>query len=109
MLSNKKRLFAYKFDGYWKDVGTVQSLWQSNMDLLDPKCELNIFDPTFKIFSNEVTVEKGVKVSKSVILPGSKVKSGVKVEYAIIGDLVIKITLNYLIIKEIRYENIKIS
>ena len=44
MLSNKKRLFAYKFDGYWKDVGTVQSLWQSNMDLLDPDCSLNLFD-----------------------------------------------------------------
>ncbi len=53
MLSNKKRLFAYPFEGYWKDVGTVDSLWEANMDLLDNKCTLDIYDSRFKIFSED--------------------------------------------------------
>lgn len=51
LLGAGKRLFAYPFQGYWKDVGTVQSLWEANMDLLDPKCELQLFASNFKIFS----------------------------------------------------------
>ena len=37
MLNDNKKLYAYEFDGYWKDVGTVESLWQANMDLLNDK------------------------------------------------------------------------
>lgn len=44
MLKLNKKLYAYPFNGYWKDVGTVQSLWEANMDLLDENCELNLFD-----------------------------------------------------------------
>lgn len=51
MLNNNNRLFAYPFKGYWKDVGTVQSLWEANMDLLNPDCELHLFSPEFKIYS----------------------------------------------------------
>lgn len=42
MLDENKKLFAYPFNGYWKDVGTVKSLWEANMDLLDDECELNL-------------------------------------------------------------------
>ncbi len=51
LLTENKRLFAYPFKGYWKDVGTVQSLWEANMDLLDEKCELNLFDYDWRIYS----------------------------------------------------------
>ncbi|MGJ7920325.1 glucose-1-phosphate adenylyltransferase [Neobacillus sp. LXY-4] len=51
MLEEQKKLFAYPFKGYWKDVGTVRSLWEANMDLLDEKCELNLFDPSWRIYS----------------------------------------------------------
>ncbi|MBS4191809.1 glucose-1-phosphate adenylyltransferase [Bacillus sp. FJAT-49705] len=51
LLEEKKHLFAYPFKGYWKDVGTVKSLWEANMDLLDEKCELNLFDYEWRIYS----------------------------------------------------------
>ena len=51
LLREKKNLFAYPFRGYWKDVGTVESLWEANMDLLKEDCELNLFDYSWKIYS----------------------------------------------------------
>ncbi|UII55320.1 glucose-1-phosphate adenylyltransferase [Cytobacillus spongiae] len=51
LLEENKKLFAYPFSGYWKDVGTVKSLWEANMDLLDEKCELNLFDYSWRIYS----------------------------------------------------------
>lgn len=53
MLNDGKRLFAYAFKGYWKDVGTINSLWESNMDLLNENNDLNLFDPTWKIYSED--------------------------------------------------------
>ncbi len=51
MLSGGERLFAYRFDGYWKDVGTIQSLWESNMDLLGDNPALDLHDRNSRIFS----------------------------------------------------------
>ncbi|RSK28291.1 glucose-1-phosphate adenylyltransferase [Bacillus sp. HMF5848] len=51
LLEEKKKLMAYPFSGYWKDVGTVKSLWEANMDLLDDKNDLNIFDHSWRIYS----------------------------------------------------------
>lgn len=50
MLGNGEMIFAYRFKGYWKDVGTIQSLWDANMELLEHS-ELNLHDPAWKIFS----------------------------------------------------------
>ena len=47
MINDDKRLFAYEFSGYWKDVGTIDSLWEANMDLLDPKNTLNLNDSSW--------------------------------------------------------------
>lgn len=44
MLDAGERMFAYPFEGYWKDVGTIDSLWEANMDLLDPKVTLDLKD-----------------------------------------------------------------
>ena len=54
MLDGGKRLFAYKFKGYWKDVGTVDSLWEANMDLLGKNNELDLNDPNWKIYTEDV-------------------------------------------------------
>lgn len=54
MLQEHKRLFAYKFKGYWKDVGTVDSLWEANMDLLNKNNELDLNDPDWKIYTEDV-------------------------------------------------------
>lgn len=51
MLQEKKRLFAFPFQGYWKDVGTIESLWDAHMDLLDDRPVLNLFDYEWRIYS----------------------------------------------------------
>ncbi|WP_374722283.1 glucose-1-phosphate adenylyltransferase [Peribacillus tepidiphilus] len=51
LLKARKNVMAYPFSGYWKDVGTVKSLWEANMDLLDENCKLNLFDHNWRIYS----------------------------------------------------------
>lgn len=51
MLDSGERMFAYEFEGYWKDVGTINSLWESNMDLLNPNTGLDLNDEKWKIYS----------------------------------------------------------
>lgn len=53
-LNDKKKLVAYRFKGYWKDVGTVDSLWEANMDLLKMNSELDMGDPSWKIYTEDV-------------------------------------------------------
>lgn len=55
MLDDGRNLYAYRFQGYWKDVGTIDSLWEANMDLLDADCELNLNDSSWKIYTEDVT------------------------------------------------------
>ncbi len=55
LLNDKKSLYAYKFKGYWKDVGTIDSLWEANMDLLNHRNELDLNDPTWKIYTEDST------------------------------------------------------
>ena len=51
MLSQQEKLFAYNFEGYWKDVGTIDSLWEANMDLLNPAVPFDVWDNSWKIYS----------------------------------------------------------
>ncbi|MDL2254198.1 glucose-1-phosphate adenylyltransferase [Ruminococcaceae bacterium OttesenSCG-928-I18] len=51
ILAAKQKVYAYAFEGYWKDVGTIDSLWEANMDLLDPRVPLDVWDPDWKIYS----------------------------------------------------------
>ena len=53
LLNDDKRLYAYRYKGYWKDVGTIDSLWEANMDLLDKNNELDLNDPTWKIYTED--------------------------------------------------------
>ena len=55
LIDGGKTVFAYKFEGYWKDVGTIDSLWEANMDLLSPDNALDLSDPTWKIYTEDVT------------------------------------------------------
>ena len=54
LLAQDKRLYAWQFDGYWKDVGTIDSLWEANMDLLDKKSGLDLDDPNWKIYTSDM-------------------------------------------------------
>lgn len=117
------KLVAYRFDGYWKDVGTIDSLWEANMDLINPNIPIDLYDPAWKIYSRNpvmppqnigknakiqnsmvtegcnidgtvdfsmisdgVTIEKGAKVTDSILMPGAVVKAGAVVEYSIVGE-----------------------
>ena len=51
MLNNGEKMFAYPFAGYWKDVGTVDSLWEANMELLDEEAAVKLRDPEWKIYA----------------------------------------------------------
>jgi len=66
-LNSDKRLFAYRFKGYWKDVGTIDSLWEANMDLLYRSAELNLADPSWKIYTEDMTVPAQVFGSKAKV------------------------------------------
>ena len=99
LLGDEKRLFAYRFKGYWKDVGTIDSLWEANMDLLSPDNELDLSDLTWKIYTEDVTalpqyigteariqnayITQGCviegEVNNYVIFTGAKVRPGAKV------------------------------
>ena len=75
MHGNGEKMFAYKFDGYWKDVGTIDSLWEANLDLLNPKVDLDLSDDSWKIYSrNPVApphfVAKTAKVENSMVGEG---------------------------------------
>ena len=78
MLQAKQRLFSYAFEGYWKDVGTIDSLWEANMDLLDPNEPFDMWDPDWKIYSRTAGrpphyVGRHAHVENSVITEGCMV------------------------------------
>ena len=99
LLNDSKSLYAYKFKGYWKDVGTIDSLWEANMDLINHGNELDLNDPTWKIYTEDVTtlphyigadahinrafITQGCvidgDISNSVLFTGVKVGKGAKI------------------------------
>lgn len=104
MLNDGKRLFAWSFSGYWKDVGTIDSLWEANMDLLNKNNELDLNDPDWKIYTQDSaarphTICDHGSVSRAFINQGcvidGKVKNSVlftnvKVEKdAVVNDAVV--------------------
>ena len=56
LLADHKRLFAWRFEGYWKDVGTIDSLWEANMDLIYKSSELDLHDSQWKIYTEDKNV-----------------------------------------------------
>ncbi len=78
LLKEEKKLISHRFSGYWKDVGTIKSLWESNMDILDHPDELNFRDETWRIYSRNPVkpahyVSAGAKVSRSAMTDGCRI------------------------------------
>lgn len=104
MLADNKKMYAYKFSGYWRDVGTIQAFYESNMNLTELIPDFNLFDPNWKIYSpNPIYpahyigdtghVEKSIiaegcmiygTVRRSVIFPGVTINAGTVIEDSII-------------------------
>lgn len=104
ILNNGEKIVAYRFDGYWKDVGTISSLWEANMDLIGDDPILNLRDSQFRIYSKNQArapqfVGEGAKIVNSMISEGcnicgtvinSIISGGVTIEEgAIVKDSII--------------------
>ena len=123
MLGDGRKMMVYRFDGYWKDVGTIESLWDANLDLLNPKIDLNLSDPDWKIYSGTqglppqyvgdsanienslVTVgcDIGGKLDFSILFENVTVEEGAVVDYSLImpGSVIKKgAVVRYAIIAE---------
>ena len=123
MLADGQKMMAFRFSGYWKDVGTIDSLWDANLDLLNPKIDLDLSDPTWKIYcstvglppqyiSDTAEVENSLvtvgcevygKLDFSILFSNVKVEEGATVEYSLImpGAVIKKgATVRYAIVAE---------
>ena len=85
---NQKRLFAYEFNGYWKDVGTLGSYWEANMELIDLIPEFNLYEEYWKIYTKSDSIEpqyiaSEAHVERSIIGEGAEVYGDV--ENSVIG------------------------
>lgn len=111
MLSDGQNMYAYPFEGYWRDVGTIDSLWESNLDLLNPKINIDLSDQSWRIYSrnpafpphyvsDSANIENSLisegcnvygTVDFSVLFPGVTVEEGAVIRDSIImPDTVIK-------------------
>ena len=89
-----ERLFAYHFDGYWKDVGTIDSLWEANLDLLRPSVDLDLSDNEWKIYSKSPAspphfVSSTAKVENSMMAEGCCIDG--EIDYSVLfADVVVE-------------------
>lgn len=128
LLRDKMRLYAYPFEGYWKDVGTIESFWEAHMDLLKPNNTLKIFDKSWKIYTRQgiypplyiggeakivnCLIEKGCEIEgeivNSVIFPGATIGKKTKIYNSVIMSNT-TIEDNVIINKAIIDENVLIE
>lgn len=83
MLGENRKLMAYPFKGYWKDVGTIESLWEANMDLINEDIDFDIYDKNWKIYSQAPNkpgqvIGENAKIKNSLITEGCVVKGEVE-------------------------------
>ena len=88
LLKEKKRLYAYEFSGYWKDVGTIESYYEAQMDLLKENPQFDVFEKEMKVFSNSNVypphfIGADAKVDNSLVCNGCIIEG--KVNHSIIG------------------------
>ena len=86
MLKDGQKLFAYNFSGYWKDVGTISSLWEANMDVLNESSGINLDDSAWKIYARN-TAEPPHHVGKDAIVKNSLITEGCKINGTVINSV----------------------
>ena len=111
MLNSGEKLFAYPFDGYWKDVGTVDNLWEANMDLLNPTIPLNLSDPLWRIYCRHSLttphfISENADIKNSIITEGCDINASVN-NSVLFSDVVAEkdASINYSVIMR----NVKIA
>lgn len=121
MLDAGEAMYAYEFKGYWKDVGTIESLWEANMDIINPNVPIELNDPPWRIYSKtdvlppqyigdeailrNAYISEGCsingEINNSIIFPGAVIKRGAVVSHSVImSNSVIEedVTVSYSII-----------
>ena len=80
LLKDNRDMYAFRFDGYWKDVGTIPSLWEANMEVLDPEHSgINLFDENWKIYSRNSGMT-GHKIGANAVVENSMITEGCRVD-----------------------------
>ena len=80
LLKDGRRMYAYHFSGYWKDVGTISSLWEANMEILDPEHSgINLFDDDWKIYSRNAGMT-GHKIGRHAVVENSMITDGCRID-----------------------------
>ncbi len=92
MLNEGCKLVAYHFDAYWKDVGTIDSLWEANMDCLDPNVPLDLYDPKWKIYSRNPVMPPHYagpdsKIENSMVAEGCEIDG--EIDFSVLFDGVV--------------------
>ena len=87
MLKAGERMFAYRFEGYWKDVGTVSSLWEANMDLLGNNPQLDLNDGSWKIYSRSNAYPPHY-VGESAVIKNSQITEGCEIYGTVINSVI---------------------
>lgn len=82
MLNAGEKIFAYPYEGYWKDVGTIESLWEANMDLIHNSEEFNLSDPLWKIYCRHVGykpqyISDTAEITNSLVSEGAEIRGSV--------------------------------
>ena len=128
LLKDGRNMYAYHFSGYWKDVGTIDSLWEANMDLLSKNNELDLNDPTWKIYTEDATalpqyigpdaeinhafVNQGCviegEITNSVLFTGAKVGKGAKIIDSVLMPGVV-VDENAVVTRALVADNVKIG
>ena len=86
LLHNGEKLFAYKFEGYWKDVGTISSLWEANMDLIGDEPVINMADRDFRIFSRN-TARPPQYIGPKSTIENSLISEGCQINGTVINSI----------------------
>ena len=87
MLNNGEKLFAYRFEGYWKDVGTIESYWETSMDLLDPDNDAKLYDDSWKIFTDTAS-RPAQHISAGAVLENSIISEGCIIDGTVINSII---------------------
>ncbi len=87
MLNANERMYAYPFKGYWKDVGTIKSLWEANQDLIGEEPLFDVHNPFWKIHSRNVGIEPQY-IAKGAVVNNSLITDGAKIEGTVINSII---------------------
>lgn len=87
MLESGEKMYAYKFDGYWKDVGTISSLWEANMDLLGSKPVFDINDENWRIYSRN-TAKPPQYIGEDAVTENSLISEGCEIYGTVINSVI---------------------